>query len=46
MISLDTKVSKDFFIKVLMDDFLTSQLTKFYYDSIAKDALISEAENA
>lgn len=46
MISLDTKVSKDLFIKVLMDDFLTSQLTKFYYDSIAKDALISEAENA
>ncbi|GAB7198395.1 Kiwa anti-phage protein KwaB-like domain-containing protein [Dickeya oryzae] len=44
-ISLDTKVSKDLFIKVLMDDFLTSQLTKFYYDSIAKDALASETAN-
>ena len=41
-ISLDTKVSKDLFIKVLMDDFLTSQLTKFYYDSIAKDTLVTE----
>lgn len=46
MISLDTKVSKDLFIKVLMDDFLTSQLTKFYYDSIAKDAVASEADVA
>ncbi|UPK79883.1 DUF4868 domain-containing protein [Proteus vulgaris] len=43
MITLDTKVSKDLFIKVLMDDFLTSQLTQFYYDSIAKDALIAES---
>ncbi|HEO9718315.1 TPA: DUF4868 domain-containing protein [Morganella morganii subsp. morganii] len=42
MIALDTKVSKDLFIKVLMDDFLTSQLTQFYYNSIAKDALITE----
>ncbi|WP_336281308.1 anti-phage protein KwaB [Cronobacter dublinensis] len=46
MISLDTKVSKDLFIKVLMDDFLTSQLTKFYYDSIAKDTLASEVADA
>src|SRR5690606_8942555 len=37
-ISLDTKVSKDLFIKVLMDDFLTSELTKFHYDSVAKDS--------
>ncbi|UHM89387.1 anti-phage protein KwaB [Rahnella victoriana] len=44
MISLDTKVSKDLFIKVLMDDFLTSQLTKFYYDSIAKDTLAAEED--
>lgn len=36
---LDTKVSKDLFIKVLMDDFLTSELTKFHYESIAKDSL-------
>lgn len=40
-IILDTKVSKDLFIKVLMDDFLTSELTKFHYASVAKDALES-----
>ncbi|WP_449468215.1 anti-phage protein KwaB [Stenotrophomonas humi] len=38
-IILDTKVSKDLFIKVLMDDFLTSELTKFHYASVAKDAV-------
>lgn len=36
---LDTKVSKDLFIKVLMDDFLTSELTRFHYASVAKDAV-------
>lgn len=46
MISLDTKVSKNLFIKVLMDDFLTSQLTQFYYDSIAKDTVINIIEEA
>ena len=34
---LDTKVSKNLFIKLLNDDFLTSELTRLYYDSIAKD---------
>ena len=38
-VSLDTKVSKDLFIKVLMDNFLTSELTKLHYASIAKDAV-------
>lgn len=38
-IFLDTKISKDLFIKVLMDDFLTSELTKFHYESVAKDSL-------
>lgn len=38
-IVLDTKVSKDLFIKLLMDDFLTSELTKLYYSSVAKDAI-------
>lgn len=38
-IVLDTKVSKDLFIKLLMDDFLTSELTKFYYESVAKDSV-------
>ena len=36
-IRLDTKVSKDLFIKLLMDDFLTSELTNFHYTSLAKD---------
>ena len=35
-IVLDTKVSKDLFIKLLMDDFLTSELTNFHYASVAK----------
>ena len=43
---LDTKVSKDLFIKVLMDDFLTSELTKFHYASVAKDAVEPSAEEA
>lgn len=34
---LDTKVSQDLFLKLMNDDFLTSQLTKRHYDSIAKD---------
>lgn len=38
-ILLDTKVSKDLFIKLLMDDFLTSELTKSYYSSVAKDTV-------
>ncbi|MGO3890035.1 MAG: anti-phage protein KwaB [Paenalcaligenes sp.] len=36
-IVLDTKVSKDLFIKLMMDDFLTSELTSYHYQSIAKD---------
>lgn len=35
--TLDTKVSMDLFIKLLNDDFLTSELTRLYYDSLAKD---------
>lgn len=42
-IVLDTKVSKDLFIKLLMDDYLTSELTNFHYESVAKD--IAEIEN-
>lgn len=46
-IILDTKVSKDLFIKLLMDDFLTSELTKFHYASVAKDSIdqMSEEKN-
>lgn len=43
---LDTKVSKDLFIRVLMDDYLTSELTKFHYASVAKDAVESNVEEA
>jgi hypothetical protein len=42
-IMLDTKVSKDLFIKLLMDDFLTSELTNFHYASVAKDS-VDDAE--
>ena len=41
--NLDTRVSKDLFIKLLNDDFLTSELTKLYYDSLAKDGIESDA---
>lgn len=45
-VMLDTKVSKGLFIKVLMDDFLTSELTKFHYASVAKDAVEPSVEEA
>ncbi len=37
--NLDTRVSKDLFIKILNDDLLTSELTRLYYDSLAKDGV-------
>ena len=43
--SLDTKKSKDLFVKLLNDDFLTSELTRLYYDSLAKDNIEEEIEN-
>lgn len=36
-INLSTKKSKQLFIKLLNDDFLHSELTRRYYDSLAKD---------
>ena len=36
-IILKTKLSKELFIKMLDDAFLTSQLTKLFYESKAKD---------
>ena len=41
---LDTKVSKNLLIKILNDDLLTLELTKLYYDSLAKDDIIVEEE--
>lgn len=43
-ISLDTKVSKNLFIKLLNDDFLTSELTRLYYDSLAKDNIETQEQ--
>ena len=37
--SLDTKVSKIMFVKILNDDLLSSELTQLYYDSLAKDGI-------
>ena len=41
---LDTRVSKDLFIKLLNDDFLTSELTRLYYASLAKDGIEVDEE--
>ena len=41
---LDTRVSKDLFIKILNDDLLTSELTQLYYDSLAKDGIVVEED--
>lgn len=43
-IVLDSQVSKDLFIKVLMDDYLTSELTNFNYESLAKDTIEAVAK--
>jgi hypothetical protein len=37
LINLHTKTAKTLFVKLLNDDFLTSELTKLFYDSLAKD---------
>ncbi|ATA92564.1 anti-phage protein KwaB [Capnocytophaga canimorsus] len=39
MFNLDTRISKDLLIKILNDDLLTSELTKLYYNSLAKDGI-------
>ena len=41
---LDTKASKELFVKLLNDDFLTSELTKQCYESLAKDSIGEEKE--
>ncbi len=38
-INLKTKKSQNLFLKLLNDDFLQSELTRLYYDSIAKDSV-------
>lgn len=44
-IVLDTQVSKDLFVKLLMDDYLTSELTQIHYESLAKDSADEVVEN-
>lgn len=44
--NLKTKKSQNLFLKLLNDDFLQSELTKRYYDSVAKDSIDNEKENA
>ncbi|WP_019879983.1 anti-phage protein KwaB [Succinispira mobilis] len=41
---LDTKESKKQFLKMLNDDYLRSELTQAYYDSLAKDTLTVEEQ--
>ncbi len=43
-LNLKTKKSQDLFLKLLNDDFLQSELTKLYYDSIAKDSVNESQE--
>jgi hypothetical protein len=45
-IILKTKLSKELFIKMLDDAYLTSELTKQFYESKAKDAVIIEVEES
>lgn len=42
---LDTKESKKQFLKLLNDDYLRSELTRTYYDSLAKDTLTLDLES-
>lgn len=43
-LKLITKLSRKLFIKLLNDDYLTSNLTNQYYDSVAKDKVSVEQE--
>ncbi|OAB46789.1 anti-phage protein KwaB [Paenibacillus antarcticus] len=42
-IMLTTKKAKHLFAKLLNDDFLQSELTKMFYDSLAKDTILETA---
>ncbi|MGJ1227115.1 MULTISPECIES: anti-phage protein KwaB [Sphingobacterium] len=43
-INLDTRVSKNLFVKLLNDDYLTSELTHLFYESLAKDGVIVQED--
>lgn len=42
---LKSKRLKDLFVKLLNDDLLTSELTKLFYESLAKDSFEAQDEN-
>lgn len=44
-IILSTKTTMEIFIKLLNDDFLSSELTEIYYESIAKDVLKEDTKS-
>ena len=44
-IILHSNLSKELFIKMLDDAYLTSQLTDQYYESLAKDVVEEEEQN-
>lgn len=39
---LHTKASREYFIKLMNDDYLTSELTQTRYDSESKDQMVEE----
>lgn len=41
---LDTQVSQNFFMKLLNDDYLKSELTQYEYDADSKDVVVAESE--
>jgi len=45
-LNLKTKKSQNLFLKLLNDDFLQSELTKIFYDSLAKDTVDKLTEEA
>jgi len=45
-LNLKTKKSQNLFLKLLNDDFLQSELTKLFYDSIAKDSVNDDEDEA
>lgn len=44
-LNLKTKKSQNLFLKLLNDDYLQSELTKRFYDSVAKDSVEGEEKN-
>jgi hypothetical protein len=45
LVRLDTKVSQNLLLRLLNDDYLHSELTKRYYESLAKDDVLSNGSD-